>query len=341
MTAIGSIAAAALVTGCSFGAASVPTTLARTSAPGIAPTAGITASVVPTATTAPLPALPLAWEKSGPAQPTPCCQTWWPAIDPKTGNIWVANSFGNEFWIFAPDGSFKGAWGTAGAGNGQFDFSAHRSRPQATGAIAFAPDGTFFVADDGNQRVQEFDAKRAFVRAWGSFGSGDGQFANPFGIVTDGKTVYVADDDRGDIQAFDTKGRFLRTVGTVIVNAGIFLAIDSSGTLYRAAGEDRPTSILKYAADGSVAATIDTAVPGGFVTGLAIGPNGTLFANIGHALAAGHQLVQLDATGRKVGLWSTGGETGVVDAGGTAIYLASNGDTSWPTASLRKYSLPN
>jgi hypothetical protein len=42
----------------------------------------------------------------------------------------------------------------------------------------------------------------------GSFGTGDGQFANPKGIATDGKTVYVADDPRFDIQAFDTNGGF-------------------------------------------------------------------------------------------------------------------------------------
>jgi DNA-binding beta-propeller fold protein YncE len=161
------------------------------------------------------PALKLLWESSGPTQPTPCCQTWWPAIEPKTGNIWVANSFGNEFWIFKPDGKFVEAWGTPGKGDGEFDFAAHRSPPQATGAIAFAPDGTFFVTDDGNRRVQKFTADWKYLTQWGGFGAGDGKFAEPFGIATDGTMVYVADDDRGDIQAFDAKGTYVRTLGEI------------------------------------------------------------------------------------------------------------------------------
>jgi hypothetical protein len=50
--------------------------------------------------------------------------------------------------------------------------------------------------------------------------------------------------------------------------------------------------------------------------------------------------VELDATGKQLGLWSTGGETGVVDPDGKAIYLASNAWPAWPAASLRKYALP-
>jgi sugar lactone lactonase YvrE len=343
------VMAVMLVAGCSTGsgpaavspgaASAIPSTISP------APTATRTVLPSPTVpaapTSSPLPALALLWEKSGPRQPTTCCQTWWPAIDPATGDIWVADSFANVFWIFKPDGTFVDAWGTPGSGPGQLDLATHRSgEPQSAGGIAFAPDGTFYVADTGNHRVEKFGASRRFVDAWGSFGSADGQFAEPFGIVTDGKTVYVSDDDRGDIQAFDPNGRFLRTFGPVETNAGIFMAIDANGTLYRAAGEDRPSSLLRYAPSGSVAATIDTGVSNGFVAGLAIGPKGTLFVNIGHKSAAGHQLVELDATGRQIGLWSTGGETGVVDPAGTAIYLASDGNPVWPTASLRKYALP-
>ena len=196
------------------------------------------------------------------------------------------------------------------------------------------------MADAGNTRIEKFDAKRNLVKTWGTFGSGDGQFSNPFGIATDGTTVYVADDDRADIQAFDTTGKFLRAFGPIENNAGIFIAVDSNGTLYRAGGESAPSSILKYAADGTVAATIDTGVNGGFVTGIAFDSKGDLFAGIGHQSAAGHELVELDATGYQVGLWSTGGETDVVDPTGKAIYEASDGEPTWPASSLRKYALP-
>lgn len=272
-------------------------------------------------------------------QPNPCCQTWWPAVNPVTGDIWVADSFASQFWIFGADGTFREAWGTPGSGPGQFDFSAHRNEPQSAGAVAFAPDGTFFVADVGNHRVQQFDAQRHFVMAWGTFGSADGQFAEPFGIATDGKTVYVADDDRGDIQAFDATGRFLRAFGPIELNAGIFIAVDPRGVLYRAGGEEAPRSILRYDGSGAVAGTLDTGDPNGFVAGLAFDSKGNLFADVAHP-APGHELVELDPSGHELAMWSTGGETAAVDPSGKAIYLASDGNATWPTASLRKYALP-
>ena len=37
--------------------------------------------------------------------------------------------------------------------------------------------GNIYVTDAGNERVQVFTTEGQFLRKWGSFGSGDGQFA--------------------------------------------------------------------------------------------------------------------------------------------------------------------
>jgi DNA-binding beta-propeller fold protein YncE len=313
-------------------AAATPSALAT-----VAPTVAPTATPAPTGT--PLPGLQLLWEKSGPSQPTPCCATWWPAIDPKTGNVWVSDAFASQFWIFTPAGDFVGSWGTPGKGDGQFDFNAHRSSPQAVGAIAFAPDGSFYVADDGNRRVEQFDASRHFVRALGTFGTGDGQFVSPFGIATDGTTVYVADDDRGDIQAFDRNGTFLRTFGTIDTDAGIFMAIAPDHTLYRA-GPDTG-QITQFDGQGTTLRTLTLDVPGAGIGGLAMGPNGHLYADVAsdHAELPANRLFELDSSGAVVHAWSSGGETFVVAPDGSAVY-AANLSPVWPTATLRKYALP-
>lgn len=343
MLAAMAVASAAVVTACSAGtpAASPSRSIASVNqapseGPGtVQPT---TATPAATASAASLPALKLLWESSGPTQPTPCCQTWWPAIEPRTGNIWVANSFGNEYWIFKPDGKFVEAWGKPGKGDGEFDFSMHRPQPQASGAIAFAPDGSFYVADIGNRRVQKFSAARKYLLQWGSFGAGDGQFAEPSGIATDGTTVYVVDDDRGDIQAFDGRGKFLRTEGEITTNAGIFMALDAAGNLYRAG--EAPTSYAKYDPTGKLLGHIEIRTgDGGYVIGPAVAPDRRLFALIGYDDRPGG-LVELDAAGTELRRWSTGGQTAVVDPTGTAIYVASEGNDEWPTASLRKYALP-
>jgi eukaryotic-like serine/threonine-protein kinase len=305
--------------------------------PGLSPTPSAS-KPSPTPSLPPPVALELLWERSGPTQPTPCCQTWWPAVNPKTGDIWVADSFADQYWIFTPDGEYLESWGTPGSAPRQLDFSAHRGSPQAAGGIAFAPDGSFYVADVGNRRIQKFDAKRRFVKQWGSFGSGDGQFAEPFGIVTDGRTVYVADDDRGDVQAFNLDGRFLRKFGRITTERGIFIGLDGAGFLYRS-GEDGASKITKYDSTGRIEAELE--VPGEAGTevgGLAIDRNGHIFANIRRSGSAG--LVELDSNGTELRAWSSGGETIALSPAGDAVYQASDRTTGWSTASLRKYSLP-
>ena len=53
-----------------------------------------------------------------------------------------------------------------------------------------------------------------FVTAWGSSGSGAGQFNYPHGIAVDAHGhVYVTDPGNGRIQEFTSNGRFLRKWG--------------------------------------------------------------------------------------------------------------------------------
>lgn len=342
-----SLALAVAACGAASGGSPAPSTAATTpaavvatahSAAGTTPPPTVRTSPGPTA--AALPELTLEWAETGPNPSTPCCWTWWPDVDPLTGNVWVANSFAHEYWIFTPEGEFVGSWGKAGTGDGEFDFGAHRAQSQAVGAIAFAPDGSFYVADNGNHRVQQFDADRTFIRAWGTFGADDGQFASPFGIVTDGTTVYVADDDRGDLQAFDPTGNHLRTFGETDISAGIFIALDDEGNLYRAGPTEGEITV--FDPSGETTRTINLESLGGVVLGLAMAPNGHLYVNLGADLpdVPPNRLAELDADDSVVNVWSTGGESGVVTPDGSAIYLA-NTPPSGASPGLRKYALPS
>ena len=125
---------------------------------------------------------------------------WAVAVQPGTNHVFVANRESHEIKVFSNDGTKElFVWGKRSATPGDFTF------PQG---MTFAPDGTLWVADSGNGRVQQFRvdvaAKKAtFLRALGTKGTGVGQFDMPTGIsvAADG-TIWVADTKNSRIQSY-------------------------------------------------------------------------------------------------------------------------------------------
>ena len=77
--------------------------------------------------------------------------------------------------------------------------------------VAFSKNGDIFVTDGyGNSRVVKFDRNGNFIKTWGIYGSGPGEFMLPHSVVIDkNDRVYVGDRENARIQIFDTDGRFL------------------------------------------------------------------------------------------------------------------------------------
>lgn len=87
--------------------------------------------------------------------------------------------------------------------------------------IALAPDGSLYIADTDNNRIQHFSPDGVLLDAWGSFGdidlgtADDGTFKTPFGLgVAPDGIVYVADTWNHRIQYFTADGEFLGKFGT-------------------------------------------------------------------------------------------------------------------------------
>jgi len=79
---------------------------------------------------------------------------------------------------------------------------------------AIGPDGTLWVLDAGNFRVQAFDEQGQPLRQFGSVGNGLGQFARPRGLAVSAEgLVHVADALLCNVQVFQPDGQLLLALG--------------------------------------------------------------------------------------------------------------------------------
>ena len=78
--------------------------------------------------------------------------------------------------------------------------------------VAVGKNGEIYVADGyGNSRIVKFDRDGKYLKEWGKYGSGPGEFNLPHSVVVDGEgRVYVGDRENKRIQIFDAEGTFLR-----------------------------------------------------------------------------------------------------------------------------------
>jgi uncharacterized protein (TIGR03663 family) len=149
-------------------------------------------------------------------------------------------------------------FGTGGASDGQL---------AAPHGIAIAPDGSVYVADTNNNRIQHFSDTGQFIDSWGSFAdvtAGDapiGTFNQPMAVALspDGKFVYVADTWNHRIQKFTSGGSPVKMWGKPLYDPattdqlGMWgprgIAINAQGLVFVAdTGNKR---ILVYDAEGN------------------------------------------------------------------------------------------
>lgn len=122
--------------------------------------------------------------------------------------LYVAEHFNDRIQVFKFDGTHEKFIGRAGNGPAEFD---------APGGVAVAADGTIYVADFYNQRIQSLTGDGRFLRQWGetrSTGIPAGRFNYPTSVaVGPDAEIYVADGYNDRIQVFARDGRYLRRWG--------------------------------------------------------------------------------------------------------------------------------
>jgi DNA-binding beta-propeller fold protein YncE len=107
-------------------------------------------------------------------------------------------------------------------------------------SIALGRDGSVFVADTWNHRIQKFTPEGEFITQWGIFGQGEtgDAFWGPRDIiVAENGHVYVTDTGNKRVAIFDENGNFITQFGSVGLLEGQFdepvgLAMDSDGKIF-------------------------------------------------------------------------------------------------------------
>jgi uncharacterized protein (DUF2147 family) len=174
------------------------------------------------------------------------------------GNVYIADTQSHRIEKFDSQGNFLRAWGVDVVNGGGTGFeictvaasckggtssgqSGGMSSPLNVGVDAA---GTVFVADFGNERIDEFDSQGDFLRAWGknvdssnpgtglevclagscqagSTGSLGGEMNLPL-AVTGGQAgnVFVNDANNNRVQEFDSQGNWERAWGKDVVSGG-------------------------------------------------------------------------------------------------------------------------
>jgi DNA-binding beta-propeller fold protein YncE len=131
------------------------------------------------------------------------------------GNLYVTD-LSQRVTVISPGGEVLRRWGKPGTGPGEFKFIASdlATPTDVAGRIAVGRTGMVYVSDSGNGRVQVFTPQGRFIRQFGSYGGGKGQFFFPAGLVVDGSgNVYVADDQDLTLAKFSPTGKVIWKIG--------------------------------------------------------------------------------------------------------------------------------
>jgi DNA-binding beta-propeller fold protein YncE len=165
--------------------------------------------------------------------------------DPQ-GMIWLADVRDHVVYKLSPEGTVLLTLGRKGvSGDGPDTFNGPTD-------VLVTPAGDIFVTDGQfNSRVVHFSREGKFMNAWGTNGSGPGQFKIPHAIAMDSSgRLFVADRDNSRIAIFDQQGTFLEQWTQFGPPSGVFIANDD--TLYVAAIGEKSGLLIGSAKSGEV-----------------------------------------------------------------------------------------
>ena len=158
--------------------------------------------------------------------PSPvCCDS------DRKGTLFFTDEHANKVVMISTAGETLGWWGEAGASPGQLD---------APSGICYAPDGTLWVVNTLDRRVQNFTHDGRYIRGFAcKSGKKPGEMNCPWGVAVDpvNGTVLVADWRNDRVQRFSPEGDCLQVIDGLgrnlkPLNRPSSVAVDAHGDIY-------------------------------------------------------------------------------------------------------------
>lgn len=236
------------------------------------------------------------------------------------GFVYVAGHE-DRFQKFTADGALVAIYGTAGAGDGEFNHPHGLAIDRRRGDL-------IYVGDQENHRLQVFTPAGTFVRAWGD---ADFLHIHDVGIDPASGALFVGDYELDTLRRFAPTGELLATYGGTGTGPGLFdgvwgVSTDSAGNVFVADTFNR--RVQKLDRNG-----VFVAEWGGFdgipfvkPTGVFVDARDRVF--VCDSLA--DEVLVFDADGTPLERWDLAEIVGsrsepediVIDATGTHVYIA-------------------
>lgn len=147
------------------------------------------------------------------------------------GDVYVADLSNGRISVFGSDGAYKRSFGKLGPEPGKGK-AGEFNEPSG---VAVGPDGTVYVADAWNGRIQKLSPEG---KPLGEYGGGRYSFYSPRNVTVDRMgNVYVADTGNSMVKVISPEGKIIKTLGGKGSGNGQFnevfgVAVDSHGEIF-------------------------------------------------------------------------------------------------------------